>query len=118
MDSLLAFTKGAANRGKEMMVFDWHKAAELIRDTGAKSASAGLRGDWDYTGGAILENGKPVASQDTYTYLASTWATPELELDDGARMPCYRMQSECPDWGAATYWPDTALAIVKATFSG
>ena len=93
MDSLNAFAMGQAHRHKESMVFDWNKAAHLIRENKANSASAGLRDDWEYTGGDILENGKPVSKDDTYTYLASTWATPELQMD-GELIDCFKMQSE------------------------
>ena len=112
MDSMQAFMMEEANRNKELMVFDWERAAQRIKETGAKEASAGLYSDWEYTGGAIWRDGKPVDSDDTYTYLASTWATPELKLD-GQVEDCYKMQSEVPGWDARTYWPEEALAIVN-----
>lgn len=111
MDTFSAFARGEANRHREMMVFDWDKAARLIVDRGAKTASAGLSGDWEYTGGTILLDGKPVNAEDTYVFLASTWATPELELD-GDLIDCYRMQSEVPGWDSDTYWPESAKAIL------
>jgi hypothetical protein len=70
MDSWSAFAKGEANRGKELMVFDWVKAAKLIKERKPIIASAGLCSDWEWTGGTIYENGKPVKKEDTYTYLA------------------------------------------------
>ena len=87
MDTLSAFALGDANRDKPLMVFDWDKAAKLIKESGAKEASAGLAGDWEWTGGNILLNGKPY--MDSYTYLASTWAEPELCLgEDGEKQEC------------------------------
>ena len=111
MDTLRAFAMGEANRGKPMMVFDWNKAARLIKERGAKSASAGLSGDWDYTGGEILKEGKPISKDETYTYLASTWATPELEID-GETVECYLMQDDTPGWNSDTFWPESALTIL------
>lgn len=111
MDSLKAFAIGRATRGKEPMVFDWDKAARIIRERGAQSASAGLRDDWEWTGGVILSGGKPYTED--YTYLASTWAVPELEVD-GKIIDCYRMKSEVPEWDCATKWPASALAILNA----
>lgn len=111
MDTLTAFAMGQANRGKEMMVFDWHRAAEILRERSASYASAGLAGDMEWTGGAILADGKPVPREETYTYLSSTWATPILVVD-GDEVPCFRMESEVPDWGSGTYWPDSALKIL------
>ena len=60
MNTWAAFAMGEANRGKELMVFDWDKAARLIKERKPKCASAGLRSDWQYTGGTIYEGGKPV----------------------------------------------------------
>jgi hypothetical protein len=120
MDSLSAFALGQANRGNPARVFDWKKAAELIRDTNPIVASAGLSGDWEYTGGKIFEDGQPVPSGDTYTYLASTWATPELDLD-GETIDCWIWEYDSPGWDAkkkqggwdsGTYWPPEALAIL------
>ncbi len=110
MDSFSAFARGQANRHKEAMVFDWDKAAQLIKESGCKEASAGLSGDWEYTSGSIFEDGKP--NLVSCTYLASTWATPELEID-GEIYDCYKMQSEVPDWGADTKWPDSAVKILE-----
>ncbi len=111
MDTLKAFAMGDANRGKELMVFDWDKAAKRIAKVRPEIASAGLRGDWEWTGGVIYRDENPV--RDECTYLASTWATPELEMD-GDVEPCYRMQSEVPHWGSDTKWPDSALKILFA----
>lgn len=102
-----------AAKGNELMVFDWDKAAQLIKDTGSQEAAAGLQGDWGWTGGAILGGGKPVPKEDTYTYLASIWATPELRLGDGEKTPCFKMQPETPGWGSDTYWPESALKILN-----
>ena len=111
MDTIKAYVMAQANKDKESMVFDWVKAAQIIKERGAKTASAGLSGDWEWTGGRILADGKPVLKDDTYTYLASNWATPELEVD-GEIIDCYRMASETPGWGSGSYWPDEALAIL------
>ena len=35
MDSMNAFMMGQANRGKELMVFDWDRAATIIKDKNA-----------------------------------------------------------------------------------
>jgi hypothetical protein len=114
MDSVKAFVLGEAHRNDEPMVFDWHLAARLIKETGATEASAGLRNDWEWTGGCILYEGKPV--KDSYTYLQSTWAVPELELDGGKKIPCFLMKSQAPDWDSGTKWPPTALAILDTSY--
>ena len=110
MNTLSAFAMGAANRGKELMVFDWDKAAKLIKKNNPTIVSAGLRGDWEYTGGTIYEDGEP--NLDDYTYLASTWAVPELDMD-GVVVPCYRMKNEVSEWNSSTKWPKSALDILK-----
>lgn len=113
MNSLQAFANGEAARaaGNEAKVFDWDEAARRIVKSGAKNASAGLGEDWEWTGGEILRDGKPVPKNETYTYLASIWATPEIELD-GECSDCFRLVSETDGWDADTYWPDSALAIL------
>jgi hypothetical protein len=113
MDNASAFVMGEINRGKEMMVFDWEKAARLIKERNPMKASAGLSGDWEWTGGDIYQNGAPVPEGETYTYLASTWATPELDLD-GDVVDCFLMQTETPGWDSDTYWPPEAVKIIEA----
>jgi hypothetical protein len=109
MDSLRAIAMGYANSGKELMVFDWNKAARLIKENEPEEAGAGLQNDWEWTGGTIYKNGKPVTN--SYTYLASTWATPELDMD-GFKQPCFLMASRT-DFTKDTKWPESALAILK-----
>lgn len=109
MNSISAIAMGMANRGKEQMVFDWEKAAQIIRERKPAFAAAGLRDDWEYTGGTIYKDGEPVLND--YTYLASTWAVPELNID-GEVIPCYRMKSETPGWDSSTKWPESALEIL------
>ena len=110
MDTMRAFARGQAAGDAEHRVFDWNKAAQLINEYQPKEASAGLSEDWEWTGGIIFAGGKPV--KDGYTYLASNWATPEIELD-GELHSCFVMQSEQPDWNSATKWPDSALQILE-----
>ena len=96
------------------MVFDWDKAARIIKEREAEAASAGLSGDWWCTGGEIFTDGKP--DMDSYTYLASTWATPELEID-GEKIDCYIMMEDVPEeWGtpfSGIKWPKSALSILE-----
>lgn len=96
------------------MVFDWDEAARRIVASGDTVASAGLRADWEFTGGDIFADGKPYL--DSYTYLASTWATPEIEID-GVRSACFRMMSDSPGWDEHTKWPESALAILRGDAS-
>lgn len=113
MNSASAFVLGEMHKDKEPMVFDWLKAAKILAKKKPKEAIAGLSSDMEWTSGAIWRNGKPVPKDDTYTYLASTWATPVLEID-GEEIPCFIMQSEKPEWDSGTYWPDEAVAVVAA----
>lgn len=117
MDTLSAFAMGQANQGRPLMVFDWDEAARRIPDSHAHEASAGLRNDWDWTGGPICRDGEPVPADDTYTYLASTWAVPELDID-GDVSACWRYENESPGWDARTYWPESARAILTRVDGG
>lgn len=112
MDTSKAAAMGMMHQNHKEKVFDWEKAARIIRERGARTARAGLASDWEYTGGTILQDGEPVPEDDTYTFLSSTWAIPELEVD-GETMNCYRMESEVPGWNEETYWPEEALNILN-----
>lgn len=111
MDTMKAYLNSVAAQGERHRVFDWDTAARIIRERKPEEASAGLAGDWEYTGGAIYRDGKPVPKGDTYTYLASNWAGPELMLD-GELQDCWRYVDEC-GWDEHTYWPESALAILN-----
>lgn len=113
MDTFSAFARGAAARarGAELMVFDWEKAARLIAERKPVVARAGLSGDWEWTGDVIWENGEP--RTDAHAYLASLWATPELDID-GEIIACFVMQSTRPQWNSGTLWPPEAMSIVGA----
>lgn len=112
MDTYSAMIQGMISQGQPTRVFDWIKAATLIKEHQPIDASAGLQGDWEWTGGLIWENGAPVPAEDTYTYLASTWAIPEIEIDF-YMIDCWIWQTDSPGWDSGTYWPPEALAIVK-----
>lgn len=111
MDTLSAFIMGDMNRWKERKVFDWNKAARLIRENDIVNAYAGLAEDWNDTSGQILEHGLVIRSD--YTYLASTWATPVIyDSDKQKEYPCYVMEHETR-WNESTKWPASAVKILK-----
>ena len=109
-EDAMLFAAAAITRNAVGKVFDWDKAAQLIRERKPNVAGAGLRGDWEWTGGVIYRDGQPVL--DSYTYLYSAWATPELELD-GELIECWREPTEQLGWGSDTKWPESALRILN-----
>lgn len=111
MDSMSAFARGEMSRGAPTRVFDWVRAAERINEVKPSMASAGLSGDWEYTGGLIYTADGIPDEDDTYVFLASTWAIPELSLD-GAIEDCWTWQGDT-GWGAHTYWPEEARRILS-----
>ena len=95
-------------------VFDWDKAAEIIRDRKPRVAVAGLAQDWNNTSGNIVEGGEILEDSWWKPYLASAWATPALELDNGELIPCYILIGDNEqEWGSGTYWPDSAREILE-----
>lgn len=108
--------KAEQSRGNVSRAFDWDKAAEIIKDYhtrhGDLICEAGLKGDWAYTGGVIFENGLP--TNDSYTYLSSTWATPCLVLCYNGKwqeeIECYCVSND--RFNESTKWDDTSLAIL------
>lgn len=112
MDSISAYLRGqvARERGDEQRVFDWEKAATIIKKKKVKNADAGLAGDLEWTGGSILVNGKPNKNSDCM-YLSSNWARPILIIN-GEEIECWKYQNEVPRWGANTMWPKIAREIM------
>lgn len=107
-DIITAIKKCKKHKDREMMIFDWDKAATLIKDQKLYTVYAGLNEDWEYTSGPILING---IIPDSYTFLASIWDIPVLQYDD-CIIECYKMQSEEPQWDASTFWPKSARKIL------
>ena len=107
----------AKKENKPFMVFDWDKAASIIKDRLSKQpdlvAEAGLQRDWDCTGGIIFEKGKPVS--DSYTYLCSNWAVPTLILswggDEQEAVACWLKESDCR-FNEESKWDDNSLSIL------
>lgn len=114
MDTLAAFAMAIANKDKELMVFDWDKAANIIKERKPHSVVAGLAEDMEYTSGVIYENGKVLSRNETYTYLSSTWAIPTLVIDNHEEIECYKMKSGTPNWDSDTYWPQSSLDILNS----
>jgi len=108
------FAIGEKNRGNPLKVFDWDKAARIIKDKNAKHAEAGLAGDWSCTGGEIWFDGEP--NKESYTYLASTWAIPTLIVIDQENhveeFECWLPEKETA-WDSGTKWPESSLNILN-----
>jgi hypothetical protein len=104
-------SKLVANEGKELMVFDWDRAATLIKIASEESsdvlAEAGLAGDWKYTGGVIYDN---QIDDDSYTYLVSIWARPTLVLN-GEEIECWLYKDDAT-FDSGTKWPQSARDIL------
>ena len=114
MNTAIAFWRAQLSTS-EIKVFDWDKAAHLIKDNNVKIAQAGLEDDWEWTGGTIFD-GRPLSVEESYTYLASNHATPQIVIDD-VEHDCWCYQSEHPEWDSGTRWPQSALDILNKTFN-
>lgn len=95
----------------EPKVFDWIKAAKIIKEKKAMNAQAGLIEDWFWTGGSILHDGAYVLENDNL-YLSSLWATPVICID-GRFEECWVRESKAHGWGSGTIWPPEALDIMN-----
>jgi hypothetical protein len=103
MKTSQAIVRAAINKDKPLMVFDWVKAAKIIKEKKPKVATAGLLDDEEWTAGIIYKDGKIVT--DEYTHLSSTWATPVLIIKD-KKIPCYTFDTK---WDHDTKWPEEAV---------
>lgn len=104
MDSLAAFAMGTANRGKELMVFDWAKALRLLE--GATRGEAWLSDDWEWTAGDIWADG---VATNGGAYISSTWAKPMLSVD-GVEHECWLMES-ASEYGPSHTWPESLADV-------
>lgn len=95
--------------GNKSRVFDWHKAARILKERAPMEADAGLKDDMFWTAGTIWRDGKPFL--EGYAYLKSIWATPILCIGD-EEIEC-SVSADETDWDADTVWPESALAIIK-----
>lgn len=108
MDTLsgIIMREKAVAANAEEMIFDWNKAADLIKQLKPEEAEAGLAGDYENTNGHIVTDG--------HTFLSSVWATPTLYLDDRA-VPCFVYKSDNTEgWDYDTTWPRSAVEILEA----
>jgi hypothetical protein len=103
-----ALSKAATVRGDKPKVFDWLKAAKILKERKPKEAYAGLSRDLEWTAGCIYRKGKPIT--DESTYLRSTWATPVLVIGN-EEIPCFVDESST-QWNEETKWPEEALKIL------
>lgn len=100
-----------AHMHDEPKVFDWIKAAKIIKEKKAMNAEAGFIKDWFWTGGSILHDGDFVLENDNL-YLSSIWATPVICID-GKFEECWVRESKAHGWGSGTMWPPEALDIMN-----
>lgn len=98
----------------DVRVFDWAKAARIIKDRNPETMDAGLLEDWPATSETIYENFSPVLDSGD-GYLASKWATPVLKIDD-TYIECYIYANKTPGWYSKTWWPKEALDIINKPF--
>jgi hypothetical protein len=106
----------AKAKGAISLAFDWDKAGRIIKEKFKTNsdlvAEAGLKGDWDYTGGEIFKDAKP--TNDSYTYLQSNWATPTLILSCNGELEEIECWIEANDrFTSDTKWDDTSLNILE-----
>jgi len=107
----------AKAKGNKHLAFDWDKAAQLIKEHFAThpdlTAEAGLKGDWNYTGGTIFKKGFP--TNDSYTYLASNWAKPTLILswdkNEQLEVECSIIEDESR-FNEHSKWDETSMNIL------
>ena len=106
-----------------MKVFDWNKAAMILRhyrkNLGDEfkhvCVDACLAEDYGNTEGAIISNGE-IPKDDYKPYLASIWATPMFTVyidknDEGEEYECWKYSDQTPGWDAMTFWPEESIEI-------
>lgn len=108
METSAAYQMNFEHRKKLKKVFDWDKAAKLIKEHNALNASAGLQEDWEWHSDAIYIDGKPKFN--CSIHLSSTWATPALCIN-GIFFDCYIIENQTK-YNCDTVWPESSLNIL------
>jgi hypothetical protein len=98
-------------------VFDWDRAAEIIREHRPKSVVVGRKGDTTgfiepiYADGEVAPRGAVAPTLVSFLPLV-------LRLDWGEEVECWAYDFEHPEWTAETWWPSSALHILTGATSG
>ncbi len=108
MNTMLAYERNMVTPDGHGKVFDWVKAAQILKDKNPDEAYAGLLEDMEWTAGIIWSEHRPYKK--AYTYLSSRWATPVLVIDEDY-IECWE-PSDGSKWDSGTKWPDEALALI------
>lgn len=97
-------------------VFDWDKCAEILKEKKAtenkSTVYAGLAEDWSWTADTIMSEGVPLGDDDIFAYLASSWATPILDID-GEEIECWTYLDENTRFRADSTWDEKSLEILN-----
>ena len=111
----------AAKKGEVQKVFNWDKAANIIKIKYKKYsklfAEAGLQRDWEHTAGIIFNNGKP--TNKNYTYLSSNWAITTLILSYNNKekeIECWLEEDRDNRFHRDSKWDKISLDILGINF--
>lgn len=100
------FQFGHISKDKCDMVFDWEKAAQIIKDTRPYIAYAQLEEDWEKETRKIYQGGIPVYSETVH----SQKYRPMLVVNSEKPIPCFKMEY---DTNGMEPWPTRALNILE-----
>lgn len=100
------FFHGQINRHRCDLVFDWEKAARLIREKKPYIAHAGLEDSWEREYRKIYQGGLPVYSETFH----SPNKKPVLIMNSSEPIPCCKMEY---DTNGMEPWPREALDILE-----
>ena len=110
-DACSVLVNEAIDNGGVAKVFNWIKAANIIKENPEKTWYAGLLEDWYWTSDIIWKNGHTTDCDELYPY--SIWATPILMSTDNSEfIECWVPADEV-DWDDDTKWPEEALNIIN-----
>lgn len=111
---------------KSLKIFDWIKAAKIIKENNIQNASIGLGVTLDNTI-LILQNGKPIKIAGG-VFLSSDYSPVLINNDNGEIMNCFFSINEqdlkyniihSPNSNEVTNglgWPNVAIDIIKESF--
>ena len=94
------------------MVFDWEKAAEVLRERQPVAASVSFIGKHERTEPVLIyRDGEPTPDPRTFCPY-DAFDKPTL-LIDGDEIECFRLENTITTWAIDEYWPESARRILN-----
>ena len=95
------------------MVFDWERAADLLRKRRPRAAYVSMVGKRERSTPVLIYKDGEIVHDSLYGWgYYDAFDTPTL-LIDGDEIECFRLENTITTWALGDYWPESARRILK-----